>query len=247
MRRLAALGCLVLAACSPTGAAAPEHGPANGGHSLTDDQHHHEHDQLDDHAIDDVHATHDHDGGPRVRRIDHHRLGGGPRLVLATGVPGRRRRRPPARARPLDDGWRSPPPGCLDVHVDVADEVVGVFAALFDLRFPIERMEPVDAFDADDDRSMAANNTSGLNCRPVAGTSSWSQHAYGLAIDVNPVQNPWVPGDVHPPAGAEYLDRSNVRPGMVTGAVVEAFEAVGWGWGGRWSAPDYHHFSKTGR
>lgn len=137
--------------------------------------------------------------------------------------------------------------GRLDVHADVAAEVVAAFESLFELRFPIERMTPVDAYDADDDRSMAANNTSGLNCRPIAGTSSWSQHAYGLAIDLNPVQNPWIPGEVHPPAGSAYLDRSEVRPGMITEDVIEAFTAVDWGWGGRWSPPDYHHFSKTGR
>jgi hypothetical protein len=111
-------------------------------------------------------------------------------------------------------------------------------------------MRSVDAYRANDDRSMAADNTSAFNCRFVSGTSRWSMHAYGEAIDVNPVENPYVNGSrVQPPAGQAYLDRSNFRPGMaVPGrSLVRAFAAVGWKWGGRWrGTPDYQHFSTTG-
>jgi hypothetical protein len=140
--------------------------------------------------------------------------------------------------------------GELVVAARVADDVLGAFGRLYDLRFPIERMRRVDHYDADDDRSMADNNTSAFNCRPVAGTSRFSQHSYGTAIDINPVQNPYVRGErVAPPAGRDYLDRSEVRPGMlVPGPAVRAFKDLGWGWGGDWrSAKDYQHVSETGR
>ena len=99
---------------------------------------------------------------------------------------------------------------------------------------------------------MAADNTSAFNCRyaVASGPRRWSVHAYGQAIDVNPVENPYVFGRrVLPPAGRWYLDRAASRPGMAVagGALVQAFAAVGWGWGGRWSPPDYQHFSATGR
>jgi D-alanyl-D-alanine carboxypeptidase len=141
--------------------------------------------------------------------------------------------------------------GALDVHASAAGDIVRVFRLLYSARFPIRRMRPVDAYGADDDRSMAADNTSAFNCRFVSGTRRWSMHAYGQAVDVNPVENPYVSGlGVQPPAGRAYLNRSRVRPGMVVagGVVVRAFTAAGWAWGGRWSgSPDYQHFSTTGR
>jgi hypothetical protein len=140
--------------------------------------------------------------------------------------------------------------GRLDVHVDVAGSVVRVFRRLYVARFPIRRMRPVDAYRGNDDRSMAADNTSGFNCRFVSGTRRWSMHAYGKAIDVNPVENPYVSGSrVQPPSGRAYLNRSRVRPGMaVPGRVlVRTFASAGWSWGGYWSGtPDYQHFSTTG-
>lgn len=141
--------------------------------------------------------------------------------------------------------------GELVVHADHADAVVGVFRRLFEARFPIERMELVDAFGADDDAVMAANATSGFNCREVVGRpGAWSQHAYGLAIDVNPLVNPYVlgPDDVRPPEGRAYLDRAQDAPGLIRAGdvVVEAFASIGWEWGGGWSMPDYQHFSATG-
>jgi D-alanyl-D-alanine carboxypeptidase len=141
--------------------------------------------------------------------------------------------------------------GRLVVHRRVAGDVVFVFARLYSVRFPIRRMVPVSAYRGDDDASMAADNTSAFNCRLVGGTRRWSMHAYGEAIDVNPVENPYVQGArVSPPAGRRYLARDDVRPGMVThGSIPErAFTAIGWKWGGRWtSSKDYQHFSTTGR
>jgi hypothetical protein len=136
--------------------------------------------------------------------------------------------------------------GQLVVAGSVADEVLAIFARLFALDFPIARMEPIDAFGADDDAAMAANNTSAFNFRNIAGTEILSQHALGVAIDLNPVQNPMIVGAaIHPPAGAAYTDRSVLRPGMITPAVVGVFRDHGWQWGGDWShMKDYHHFAK---
>ena len=140
--------------------------------------------------------------------------------------------------------------GSLVVRDRVARDVVAVFRRLYAARFPIRRLRKVDAYRGSDDASMAADNTSAFNCRFVPGTRHWSQHAYGEAIDVNPVENPYLQGArVRPPAGRRFLDRSRARPGMAVagGALVRAFAAVGWQWGGRWATPDYQHFSATGR
>ena len=97
---------------------------------------------------------------------------------------------------------------------------------------------------------MAADNTSAFNCRPVAGPDRWSEHSYGRAIDLNPVENPWVRGTaVAPPAGAAFVTREPA-PGVILpdDVVVRAFAAAGWSWGGSWESPvDYQHFSTTGR
>src|SRR5687767_13786757 len=141
--------------------------------------------------------------------------------------------------------------GELVVHADEARVVTEAFRALFQARFSIKRMQLVDVYGGDDDRSMAANNTSAFNCRTVEGSSSWSEHAYGRAIDINPIQNPEVRGDrVSPPAGSRYLDRSRRARGLIRAddAVVRAFASIGWGWGGYWTSfKDYQHFSATGR
>lgn len=142
--------------------------------------------------------------------------------------------------------------GELIVHEDHADGVIEVMERLFEVGFPIERMELVDVYDGDDDRSMAANNTSAFNCREVAWRPGvWSNHALGTAIDVNPLVNPYVNGEVVlPPEGRIFADRSTpVAGGVYPGdAVVEAFAAIGWGWGGDWpGAKDWQHFSASGR
>ena len=142
--------------------------------------------------------------------------------------------------------------GRLVVHADVAWKIAGVFRRLYEVRFPIYRMRLVDYYGADDKTSMAADNTSAFNCRWRAGQPGvWSQHAYGRAIDVNPVQNPYIwSGGVSPPNGAPYVDRSNRRKGMIFhgDAVWWAFRNRGWEWGGDWSSEkDYQHFSRNGR
>ncbi len=145
-----------------------------------------------------------------------------------------------------------PQRGELVVHADHAKDVVSVFEVLFAARFPIRQMRLIDEFAGDDARSMAANNTSGFNCRLTTGSKRWSEHAYGRAIDINPVQNPFIAGSgaVLPPAGEAHTNRRASSPGLITagGQVVAAFRAVGWRWGGTWSpARDYQHFSSTGR
>jgi D-alanyl-D-alanine carboxypeptidase len=141
--------------------------------------------------------------------------------------------------------------GRLIVHEDVARDVVRVFRRLYAARFPIRRMVPVDAYGGRDFRSIEADNTSAFNCRFVEGTSRWSEHAYGRALDLNPIENPYVSGGrTSHPASVRYLDRSRRRPGMAYegGPLVRAFDAIGWGWGGRWaSVRDYQHFSANGR
>jgi poly-gamma-glutamate synthesis protein (capsule biosynthesis protein) len=144
--------------------------------------------------------------------------------------------------------------GELVVHQAFARPVTQVFERLYEARWPIARMRLVDAYRGYDDRSMAANNTSGYNCRTVAGTHRWSAHAYGAAIDINPVQNPYVTAtSTAPAAGARFaaLDRSRgahmPRGAICAGdVVVRAFARIGWEWGGDWStAKDYQHFSAT--
>jgi D-alanyl-D-alanine carboxypeptidase len=144
-----------------------------------------------------------------------------------------------------------PHAGELVVHADAVPAIQQVLRELWTARFPIERIRLVDDYGGSDDASMAGNNTSAFNCRFVARTTQWSEHAFGRAIDINPVQNPFVTGGrVEPPAGAAYLDRTLAVPGLIRAddVVVRAFAAVGWGWGGDFRAfRDYQHFSATGR
>jgi hypothetical protein len=147
---------------------------------------------------------------------------------------------------------RRPHVGEMVVNASAVNAVHDAFATLFAAKFPIRRMRLVDRYGGSDDASIEADNTSAFNCRITTGASSWSEHAYGLAIDVNPIENPYVyrNGKTTHAASKPYLDRSNVRPGMAVagGTLVRAFDAVGWGWGGRWALPtDYQHFSVNGR
>jgi hypothetical protein len=143
--------------------------------------------------------------------------------------------------------------GTLVVNRTVVSAVVAAFRGMYDARFPIRQMRPIAAYGGDDDKSMADDNTSAFNCRLAVsdGPPSWSMHAYGEAIDINTLENPYrLNGTVRPPAGATYMDRSNVRPGMIVvgSAPTHAFLAMHWGWGGNWSSsPDYQHFSVNGR
>jgi hypothetical protein len=142
--------------------------------------------------------------------------------------------------------------GVLVVNATVAAPVGSIFERLYRARFPIRRMTPIAAYGGSDDRSMAADNTSAFNCRYAVapGAKRWSVHAYGEAVDVNPVENPYLEGGrVLPPAGRRYRDRADVRRGMAAagGTLVDAFAAAGWQWGGRWAeSPDWQHFSATG-
>ncbi|GAB3763280.1 poly-gamma-glutamate synthesis protein (capsule biosynthesis protein) [Nocardioides ginsengisegetis] len=145
--------------------------------------------------------------------------------------------------------------GELVVAARYARDLVAAFGVLYDARWPIRQMRPVGDFGSDDDRSMAADNTSGHNCRRVARSHAWSAHAYGAAVDINPVENPYLlDGSVRPPAGRPFahLDRSRGSPvprGTIRDddVVVEAFAAIGWEWGGAWAEPDYQHFAAPRR
>src|SRR5688500_2747316 len=141
-----------------------------------------------------------------------------------------------------------PQTGAIVVARRHAPAILTVFRKRWTARFPIRRLRPVSEYRGSDDASMAADNTSAFNCRFVGGTSRWSMHAFGEAIDVNPVENPYVRGStVSPAAGRAFLDRTPYRKGMAVrnGVLVRAFAAVGWKWGA--SFGDYQHFSTTGR
>jgi len=140
--------------------------------------------------------------------------------------------------------------GELVVAEGVAADVTDIFRRLYDAGFPIAALRLVDDFGGSDDDSMAADNSSAFNCRPVTGGGGFSEHSYGTAIDLNPVENPYLSGSlVLPPAGRGFADRHSA-PGVIQpgDAVVEAFASHGWTWGGSWSGPiDYQHFSLSGR
>ena len=142
--------------------------------------------------------------------------------------------------------------GVLVVNRDVAARVLGILRRLYALRYPIRRMEPIERFGGSDFRSIEADNTSAFNCRFVDGTRRWSEHAYGRAIDLNPIENPSISaaGTTSHPASRPYLDRSRARPGLIRAGdgAVRAFAAAGFAWGGAWAGgPDTQHFSASGR
>lgn len=142
--------------------------------------------------------------------------------------------------------------GDLIVAASVASKVADAFGDLYAARFQVRRIHPVQRYGSNDDASMAANNTSAFNCRPITGGTGWSEHAYGTAIDLNPIQNPYVTrsGTVLPPEGRPWADRGARVPGMIHegGPVHTAFASIGWEWGGSWTNPkDYQHLSLSGR
>jgi hypothetical protein len=148
--------------------------------------------------------------------------------------------------------------GSLIVRAGAVRDILRVFRASFAKRFPVRSMRPTDAFYAhgrrtptqSDVAAMRADNTSAFNCRPVTGNPyRVSQHSYGNAIDINTVRNPYVVGSrVYPSFARTYLDRTNVRTGMITGTgvIASTMRRNGWPWGARWSHPDYQHFSSNG-
>jgi hypothetical protein len=140
--------------------------------------------------------------------------------------------------------------GELIVHEDLVPEVITIFEQLYRQRFPIEKIGTVDHYPAaDDELSMEDNNTSAFNCRGIPGTSHWSQHAYGRAIDLNPLLNPclYASGYFEPQNAAAYLDRGRTDPGLLHDGdpAVHVFTDRGWRWGGYWTTPvDYQHFER---
>lgn len=141
--------------------------------------------------------------------------------------------------------------GEMIVNAGVAADIVGVFEQLFEARFPIEEMRLVTQADLDAPPTGDGNNTAAFVCRAVTGGTSFSEHAFGLAIDINPFHNPYQRNDlVLPELATHYLDRGLGQPGMILDGdvVVNAFAAIGWPWGGDWtSLKDYQHFSRSGR
>jgi D-alanyl-D-alanine carboxypeptidase-like protein len=140
--------------------------------------------------------------------------------------------------------------GELIVHEDLVPEVIAIFERLYRLGYPVEKIRTVDHYsDANDELSMEDNNTSAFNCRTVPGTDEWSPHAYGRAIDINPLINPclYASGYFEPQNAAPYLDRSRTDPGLlhIGDPAVHAFTDLGWRWGGDWAGPlDYQHFER---
>ena len=132
--------------------------------------------------------------------------------------------------------------GELIVHEDLVPEVIAIFEQLYRLGYPVEKIRTVDHYsDADDELSMEDNNTSAFNCRTIPGTNEWSPHAYGRAIDINPLVNPclYASGYFEPQNATAYLDRSRTDPGLLHNGdpAVRAFTDRGWRWGGDWAAP----------
>lgn len=147
--------------------------------------------------------------------------------------------------------------GQLVVNADAVRPLTAVFRRLFTLRFPIRHMRLADEYGPASAHPADGDVTASFECRQAVpspctggtGTGSWSEHAYGEAVDLDPVENPYVGcGMTRDKTALSYLNRSRVRRGMVTPAVVAAFRAAGWGWGGAWagSTKDYMHFSATG-
>ena len=135
--------------------------------------------------------------------------------------------------------------GQLVVRASVVDRFVGLIQNTIDNRFPIRLMRSIEAYRGDDTASGDADNTSAFNCRLTTGGTRWSDHAFGVAIDINPVENPYNDGQILPAAGAPYLDRTNVRPGMLTddSPVIHYALANGWDW---LSPHDYQHLEVIG-
>ncbi len=154
---------------------------------------------------------------------------------------------------------RKPHTGTLVVNSKAATPLVRVFAKLYELRFPIRHLDATEVYGPPDALPADGDISGSFECRQAVpspcskgtatGTGHWSNHAYGLAIDLNPTENPYVGcGSSRNKASLPFLDRSRVRKGMVTPAVVAAFRSIGWGWGGSWSGDtkDYMHFSHNG-
>jgi hypothetical protein len=147
--------------------------------------------------------------------------------------------------------------GRLVVNRSAAAPLARVFQRLYRLHFPIRHLSIADTYGPARSRPADGDISGSFECRQAVpspcvggrGTGTWSEHAYGRAVDLNPVENPYVGcGQSRDPASRPYFNRSRHRRGMVTAAVVRAFRSVGWGWGGSWAGAtkDYMHFSASG-
>ena len=141
--------------------------------------------------------------------------------------------------------------GQIIVNEIIAIDTINIFKRLVDIKFPIYSVIPIHEFSGDDDLSLGKNNCSCFNFRKIEGSNLLSMHSYGLAIDINPLQNPFIKINddktvqILPKEGVNYLNRNNIRQGMVE-PIVTIFEVNGINeWGGNWNTPiDYHHFQK---
>lgn len=139
--------------------------------------------------------------------------------------------------------------GKIMINAKMAKDVWLLFEDLFAEHYPIHKMQLVDKYRADDETSMRADNSSGYNCRRSHLDNSWSRHSYGIAIDINPLENPAVTpdGDVMPATAKKFVNRKLKVKGIIkpNDAVVKAFEKIGWTWGGDWQKgyEDWQHFS----
>jgi hypothetical protein len=137
--------------------------------------------------------------------------------------------------------------GRLVVNANSAGPLLTVFRRLYRLHFPIRSMQPLNT-SGDSTASFECRDAAPSPCPGSTATGHWSEHAYGEAVDLNPIENPYTGcGITREHASIPYLNRTRQRPGMVTPAVVAAFRAIGWGWGGDWTGvKDYMHFSQSG-
>jgi len=145
--------------------------------------------------------------------------------------------------------------GEMIVHKAVADEVVNIFNELYIIDYPIHKMKLVSAYKANDWQSIEADNTSAFNCRNATGSKKWSKHSYGKAIDINPIENPYISrkGRISHKASLKYRKREHrldIHPDnrallLKHDKATQIFKKYGWKWGGDWSGvKDYQHFSK---
>jgi hypothetical protein len=144
--------------------------------------------------------------------------------------------------------------GELIVHKDVSDEVVEIFEGLYEIGYPIRKMRLVSDYKGSDWQSIEADNTSAFNCRKATGSKKWSKHSYGKAIDINPIENPYISrsGRISHKESLQYRKRVHRNSTYADKAVLlkndkatKIFKKYGWKWGGDWSGvKDYQHFSK---
>ena len=144
--------------------------------------------------------------------------------------------------------------GEIIVHKEIAHEVTEIFEALYEIGYPVRKMKLVSDFKGNDWQSIEADNTSAFNCRSATGSKKWSKHSYGKAIDINPIENPYIArsGRISHNASLKYRKRVHTNLTYADKAVLlkndkatKIFEKYGWLWGGDWPVvKDYQHFSK---